>query len=91
MAKYNPRNTYYITAINATATKATKQSSQLPKATSWALRSSSNFFVSDVASDDEADDDFQSTRWTRLQADGAHISTRVVKVAARETPPTLRD
>jgi hypothetical protein len=36
-------------------------------------------------------DDLELTRRSRFQADRAHICTRVVEVAACETPPTLCD
>ncbi|KAH9172946.1 hypothetical protein EDB89DRAFT_1961776 [Lactarius sanguifluus] len=37
----------------------------------------------------ECDDDLELTRWSRLQADRAHICVRVVEVATSEAPPTL--
>ncbi len=47
------------------------------------------------ASDDvghfKRDNDLELARWSWLQAYCAHICIRVVEVAARETPPTLRD
>ncbi|KAF8263712.1 hypothetical protein EI94DRAFT_1788387 [Lactarius quietus] len=59
---------------------------------SSALGSSSPFYV---ASDDsghfERDDDLELTRWSRLQADHAHVCIRVVEVTVCETPATLGD
>ena len=49
----------------------------------------------DVASEDvghsKRDDDLQFTEWTWLYADRAHMCTRIIKVAARETPQVLRN